>query len=37
MTRNARLQLAPFFMNAWGTSRFPITLHAGHCLTGVSR
>jgi hypothetical protein len=24
----ARLQLAPFFLKAWGTSRFPTTLHA---------
>jgi hypothetical protein len=48
MTRNAHLRLAfagetmfpprtPFFLKAWGTSRFPTPLHAAQPLTGVSR
>jgi hypothetical protein len=28
---NARLRLAPFFVKAWGTARFPTPLH-GHGL-----
>jgi hypothetical protein len=28
---------APFFLSAWGTSRFPTPLHEANRLTGVSR
>ena len=48
MSRNARLRLAfvgetmfppraPFFLRAWGTSRFPTPLPAAHRATEVGR